>query len=369
MPFPSPRIYLVGAGVISSFHARAAQKLPGGNRVPLAVADPNPAARADFSARFPGARVFADAKTMLAEPSRRGDVVVLATPPFTRFALAAAALRSGRHVLCEKPLAMDASEAGRLLALARSHRRLVGCCSTRFLDLPTTQEARRLVDSGALGRVYHTTFIQRVQRFRTGIEYQPSSRWFLDRSKNGGGILMDWAPYDFSMLNAVLSPVRVEVLHAWCANPATKLKLPAGTVFDVETHAGASLRFHRRDGSNIHVTYERASCTHGEPRSVVEVEGTGGAVRWEWLMYSGKGELTRSFDRNGKVASRTRVMANRTGLGTHDRPLVHLWRRIVGLPSLALVNEAAVFNFRCLRAVYDCAATGKPQGVSRRSAP
>jgi len=360
-----PRVYLVGAGVIARFHAQAVQKLPDGNQVPLAVADPNPAARADFATRFPNARIFDDAKTMLAEPAQEADVVVLATPPCTHLALATAALKSGRHVLCEKPLAMNSREATRLLTLARACGRFIGCCSMRFLDLPTTREAKRLVESGTLGRVYHATFVQRVQRFRTGIEYQPTSRWFLDSSKNGGGIVMDWGPYDFTMLNTVLAPVRVEVLDAWLENPTTHLSLPPETVFDVETHAGATLRFHGRDGTKINITYERASCTHGEPRSVVEVEGTHGAVRWNWLMIGGKGELTLTTDLDGKPNSVVQPMENKTGLIPHDRPLVYLCQRIAGQPSPALVNEDAIFNFRCLRAVYDCATTGKRQIVNR----
>ncbi|MCG3147133.1 MAG: Inositol 2-dehydrogenase/D-chiro-inositol 3-dehydrogenase [Verrucomicrobiae bacterium] len=356
------RIYLVGAGVIARFHAQAAQRLPGETQ--LIVADPNPAARADFAGRFPQARLFDNATTMLAEPAQSGDIVVLATPPFTRLALGTQALSSGRHVLCEKPLAMNAQEAEQLLALAKARNLLIGCCSARFVDTPTTREAKRLVDSGSLGAVYHATFVQRVQRFRTGIEYQPTSRWFLDSSKNGGGIVMDWTPYDFTMLNSVLAPVRVEVVDAWLANPATHLSLPAGTVFDVEEHAGATLRFHRADGTKVNVTYERASCTHGEARSVLEIEGTQGAVRWNWLMIGGKGELTHTTDVDGKPSSVTQTF-DKTELPPHDRPLHYLWKRIAGQPSAAVVNADAVFNFRCLRAVYDCANTGQPQSIQR----
>jgi len=358
------RIYLIGAGVIARLHAAASQHLPDSQGVMLSVADPNPAALQDFLKNSPQARVFSDARAMLAEPAQPDDIVIVATPPFTHYELSCAAIESGRHVLCEKPLAMTSGEAHRMLAAARAKQRLLGCCSDRFLGIPTTAEAKRLVQTGALGKPYHFTFVQRTQRNRTGIEYQPSTRWFLDRSKNGGGTVMDWGPYDFATINDVLAPVRVEVLTAWMANPTTAPSWPADMVFNVEEHAGASLRYHLGDGTVVAVTYERAACTHGKPLSGVEIEGERGAVRWDWLMTSGKGELTRSFDKDGKVESTTAVMTDEGGIHLHHKPLVYFARRIRGEASPALINEQAVFNFCCLRAVYECVETGRAQTVT-----
>jgi predicted dehydrogenase len=211
--------------------------------------------------------------------------------------------------------------------------------------------------------LYHVSFINRQQRMRVGIEYQPTSRWFLDRSKNGGGTLMDWAPYDFTSLNDVLSPVRVDVVDAWMSTPITALDLPEGTVFDVEEHAGASLRYHLADGSVVPVTYERAACTHGEERSIVEIEGLQGAVSWDWLCFEGKGHVTHSYDQDGNVESNSTVLADESKLGFMDKPLVYFYRRIQGEQTPGVVNEQAVFNFSCIRAIYDCATSGQPQSV------
>lgn len=358
------RIYLFGAGAIARLHAAAIQQLPDSPSAILSVADPNPVALQEFLKTNSQAQRFADARAMLAEPAEPDDIVIVATPPFPHFELSCVAFESGRHVLCEKPLAMTSAEAHRMLAVAHAKKRLLGCCSDRFLGIPTTVEAKRLVHSGALGKPYHVTFVQRTSRGRTGIEYQPSTRWFLDRAKNGGGTVMDWSPYDFATLNEVLAPVRVEVLTAWMANPTTAPSWPADTVFNVEQHAGASLRYHLSDGTVVAVTYERAACTHGQPQSVVEVEGDRGAVRWDWLMTSGKGELTRSFDKDGTVETTTTVLTDDGGLHFHQKPLVYFYRRICGEVTPALVNEHAVFNFRCLRAVYECAATGQVQTVT-----
>jgi predicted dehydrogenase len=357
------RVYLIGAGAIARHHATALAKLPVEHSA-LAVADTNPATLADFVRQFPHARPFPDAAAMLSEPAEPGDIVVVATPPAAHAPRAGAALAGGRHVLCEKPLAMDTAQARELLLLARQHDRLLGCCSTRFLGQPTTEAVKQLVRSGALGRLYHATFVNRWQRSRPGIEYQPSTPWFLDRAQSGGGVVMDWGPYDFAVLNDVLAPERVEVLGAWMANPATGHALPPGAVFDVEEHAGASLRYHLAGGATLDVTYERAACTHGAERIDVELEGTAGAARWDWLMWKRSGEVSHTHDQAGQAATETTTYSQDGRMTFMDKPLAFFAQRVAGEPSPAIVNEQALFNFACLRAIYDCAATGRPQTVA-----
>lgn len=360
----SLRIYLIGAGVIARTHAAAIAKLPQPESVALFVADPNPAALAEFARQYPQARTFDDATTMLAEPAQAGDIAVVATPPFLHLEPALMALNSGRHVLCEKPLAVTRQQAEEMLNVARRNDRLLGCCSTRYLGLPTTEEVKRLVGSGTLGRLYHTTFIFRRQRSRAGVEYQPSSGWFLERTRSGGGILIDWGPYIFTTLNDVLKPRRVEVLSAWMANPATALDLAPGAIFDVEMHGGGSLRYHLPDGNALHVAFDLASCTHGEALDIAEIDGLEGAVRWDWRMNDHRGNVTFGHDDTGKIKTDTTTYTNDDPVDVMDKPLVYFYRRTQGQPSLAVVNEQAVFNFSCIEAMYQCAATGQPQSVT-----
>jgi predicted dehydrogenase len=112
------RIYLIGAGRIARTHTEAIRTLPDPERVSLSVAEPNLQVLADFGARYPHARVFDNAQTMLAEPAQDSDIVIVAAPPFTHYELTCAALSTGRHVLCEKPLAMDRTQARQMLAMA-----------------------------------------------------------------------------------------------------------------------------------------------------------------------------------------------------------------------------------------------------------
>ena len=351
-------VYLIGAGVIAQLHAAATAKLP--VKANLHLTDPSREAVAGFLEKFPKTRAFDTLEAMLAQPEPRQRYrFVNATPPFAHCKPTIAALESGRHVLCEKPLAMNRDEAVRMLNAAKKQDRMLGCCSGRFLDLAAAREAKRMIDSGEIGTPYHITWINRRQRSRSGVEYQPQSRWFLDPKKSGGGVLMDWGTYDFAALIELLEPARMDVLSAWMATPKTGAD-PADIQLTTEQHVSASLNLHRRDGKVIPVTYERAACTQGHETNVIEVEGDRGAVSWDWL---GGGKVRHSRDVDGKVETMTSDHPDAGDLGPHDKPLVFFHRHLTGADSPAIVNEQALFNFSCLRALYDAATTGKPQSV------
>ncbi|HEV2528827.1 MAG TPA: Gfo/Idh/MocA family oxidoreductase [Thermomicrobiales bacterium] len=368
MTVPHPetvrRITLIGAGMIAREHAAAIGHLPNAGEIALAVADPSPTAREGFLERFPGIRVVADAAELLAEPAQPGDVVIVATPPFTHRALTLQALASGRHVLCEKPLAMDVDEAEEMVAAAERAGRVLAECSNRFLGLPANVAVRDLITAGELGPLTSATFVHRVRRARTGIEYLPDTSWFLNSSRSGGGVLMDWGCYDLSTLIHVLRPVSVDVMSAFSANPETALDLPPGTVFDTDQHVGAALVFHRADGQRVPVAYERAAAIHGTERQVVEIEGTRSAVRWDWLDWQGDGRVTVMTDRDGQPHEDTRTLGV-PAVFCHQRPLVAFAAMLRGEPSETLAGNDALFGLRVLRAVQDAATSGRPQSIAR----
>lgn len=357
MPTTPIRIGIIGAGVIARHHATAATRLP--RPVELSVTDPNPDATRAFAGQLPQARVLPDLAALLAGEARPDDIIINATPPRFHRDATVAALNAGRHVLCEKPLALNLDQARDMLAAARANHRLLGCCSIRFADIPATARIKHLINTAALGDLYHVSFVNRAQRARTGVEYQPTSRWFLDPAHNGGGVVMDWGPYDIAALTEVFRPTRIDIRSAWCATPLTG-RDPFEKML-TEQHAGASLILHTPDGRTLPVTYERAACTHGEPRTNVEIEGTRGAVRWEWCNNKGTVHLAR--DTAGDVTVETETHPVTDNLGPHDRPLHYFYHRVMGEPSPALVNEHALFNFTLLRALYTAAQSNHPQTV------
>lgn len=360
----NPRIFMAGAGAIARHHAQAVQKLPGSETIALFVSDPNPQMREEFALQFPQAQCYADTAEMLAQPAQENDLVIIATPPFLHYPLAVLALESGRHVLCEKPLVMTGEQALSLLEIARARHKLLADCSSRFVGVPSTERVKELLRQKVLGELYHVSWVNKWQRSRPGIEYQPVSKWFLDKSKSGGGPLLDWASYEFSTLNDLFNPTYIEVKHAWLARPQTAVD-PPGVVFDIETHGGASMVYHLPEGEQVAVSYERSNGTHGTERQFFEIEGTLGAVSWDWMMFKRQVEVKLSRDEAGKVVSEVFEIESDPAFTLHDRPLHYMLRAIEGKPTQAVLNERAVFNFLCSQALYRVAESGQPEVVYR----
>lgn len=351
------RVYLVGAGVIARTHVEAAAKLD--EEIEFRVADVSPAMLADFGEAHPGIPQFADAAAMLAEPARDDDIVIVATPPFAHLEPTLQGFASGRHVLCEKPLAMSLDEAERMLAAADRAGRLLGCCSVRHRGLPHNETVKRVLASGVLGELTHLSWVNKWARSRSGIEYQPASRWFLDRSRSGGGVLMDWGPYDIATLTDLFAPREITVAAAAVSRPRTSAD-PGDVVFDVETAAAAALVLRHADGDLL-VDYERASATHGEEVFRAELEGTLGSLRW--TPFDSRADVILRTDEGEGPVERVVEPEPRAPFTIFDYPLKHFVDAVRGRPSRALLGRDAVDAFRWIRTVYDVAESGAPRTI------
>lgn len=131
--------------------------------------------------RYPNARTTTEYAELLADPDL--DAVVLATPVFTHHELASAALRAGKHVFVEKPLAATSTEAEDLFAIAAGCERKLMCGHT-FLYSPPVRRIKQVLDDGELGELH---FIS-------------SSRTNLGPYRSDVSVLFDLGPHDFSML-------------------------------------------------------------------------------------------------------------------------------------------------------------------------
>lgn len=113
------------------------------------------------------------------------DLVSVATPPSSHAELSVRALEAGKHVLCEKPTAMDASEAARMLEAARARPELLALIDHELRFIPGRRRLRELVLAGYAGRVLHVEATHR-SGFRLGAHFPWN--WWSER-RHGGGIL------------------------------------------------------------------------------------------------------------------------------------------------------------------------------------
>src|SRR5690606_23219108 len=196
------RFALVGAGAnIAGQHLAAIEATPGAELVALCDVD---AARAAPVAERTGAPLFADLEAMLAEV--RPDVVSVLTPHPFHAPVAEAALAAGAHVLVEKPMAVTASEADRMVEAAeRAGRVLAVSFQQRFS--PLTERLKAWVEGGELGPVQRVEVVE--PWLRTAAYYRGAS-WRATWRGEGGGVRMHQAPHALDLLTHLLGlPARV----------------------------------------------------------------------------------------------------------------------------------------------------------------
>ncbi len=150
------RVAIAGAGFIGAVHARSA-RLAGGRLVGVAASSP---ARSERAAASLGAdRAFNSAEELAT--SDDVDVVHICTPNHLHRPLAEAALAAGKHVICEKPLALDVLGAQALVdAAVEAGRQAAVPFVYRYY--PTVREARERVRTGGTGpvRIIHGNYLQ-----------------------------------------------------------------------------------------------------------------------------------------------------------------------------------------------------------------
>jgi predicted dehydrogenase len=150
------RVAIAGTGFIGAVHARSA-RLAGASLVGVAASSPESARRA--AAALGAERAFESADELVA--AEDVDVVHICTPNHLHVPLAEAALAAGKHVILEKPIAIDA-EGAQALTDAATESGKVAAVPFVYRYYPTVREARERVRAGATGpvRLIHGTYLQ-----------------------------------------------------------------------------------------------------------------------------------------------------------------------------------------------------------------
>lgn len=185
------RIGIIGTGRIARSHVQSLAQCAEGKVV--AVYDVIPERAAKAAAEFGVTTVPATLEDLLER--RDVDAVIVCTPPTAHAAPTIAALEAGKHVLCEKPFALDPSEAERMVQAAEENHRFLAVCSARDRVGIGARTAHRMATSGELGTVYQVRSSTFRVRGRPGIDIFQDAPWFIDRSRAGGGALLDMGVY------------------------------------------------------------------------------------------------------------------------------------------------------------------------------
>ena len=186
------RVAFIGAGGISGAHADAFINHPDKLRC-VALCDvsaDNLKKRSDqLSSAGPAPRTYSDWKVMLKEMSGEIDAVDICLPHHLHCAAILDSAAAGKHILCEKPMCTSLAEADKI-ADAVKRAGVTYMSAHNQLFMPVVQETKRLIDSGAIGRVL---WLRSQDCFRAGGEGKDAfaGSWRSSLKTQGGGELID----------------------------------------------------------------------------------------------------------------------------------------------------------------------------------
>lgn len=135
------------------------------------------------------------------------DLVYISTPPFLHYEQASAALHAGKHVICEKPLALTVAQADELVALAHKRDRLLVANLMQRYN-PLFEIINQVIERSPLGPLLHGYF----ENYASD-ENLPPEHWFWDPEKSGG-IFVEHGVHFFDMLAGWLGPGEVVAAQA-----------------------------------------------------------------------------------------------------------------------------------------------------------
>jgi len=165
---------IAGMGYIGRVHLEASRKVPEARVVAVATHRPNP-----ILDSFPGISIYSGYRELLED--ERVDAVVICLPTDLHEQVAIEAAERGRHILCEKPMSLEAASAQRMLQVVQSR----GCILMVAQILrfwPQYVRIKELIDSGEIGPV-RSVSAHRLSKFPDW------SDWFRNPARSGGGLL------------------------------------------------------------------------------------------------------------------------------------------------------------------------------------
>lgn len=266
---------VVGVGFAGAAHVRAFATQPGVKV--MAIAGRDPARLKQIREQWNIPNVLPDWQSLAACDGL--DVVSVAVPNYLHHPVALAALTHGKHVLCEKPLALSLDQVSELVETAQAMDRVLDVVYNHRHREDVQYVADYLRHEG-IGPIYHAR-----ASWRCGSGLPSSGSWYGDRTQAGGGVLIDRGPHIVDILLALLREPVVRsvsaVTHGALGHTTRDdhIGLESGnpTGSDVDDTAIALLRFADGSSATLELTWAGYSVDHDDIN--VEFFGTNGGVR------------------------------------------------------------------------------------------
>ena len=334
------RVAILGAGRPGIKHAEGYRDA-GGFEV-SAVADLIPGRRKKIVELFPAVREAGEANEIVNDPQI--DLVSVCLPNHLHAPVVMAALKAGKHVLCETPPATNAADARKMAqAAARAGKLLMYAAQRRFGG--AEQAAGQAVAKGYAGEIYHA----RASWMRTrGV---PSGTgWFTEKSKSGGGALIDLGIQMLDIAWRLMG--QPKPTSAFGMTHGRFRDAADGATFDVEDAAIALLKFEGGKSLELSASWSlnQSPRHHG---TTCRLHGDKGAID----VYTPNGPvLFRNFKPSGE-ATETPLKQPKTVL--YAAMMKHLRTSISGGQPASPSGDEGMIVMQMIDAIYKSAQTGK----------
>lgn len=343
------RVGMIGAGAIANDHCQAISKYEGAEVA--AVADISAERRGALQEKFSIPKGYAEWETLVAD--KELDAVAIALPNALHAPVSMAALKAGKHVLLDKPFALNYAEAKTVVSTANRKKKILMLgMNQRYRQ--ESQVVKTLVERGELGEIYHAKayWYRRMGAPKFGT-------WFVNKSMSGGGCMLDIGVHYLDLALHLMDnwePVSVsgqvygKFGHRGIGEGGWgKSDASAKIKFDVEDFATALIKFKNRATLELNVSW----VLHQEQgdRNNVELYGTDAGISLA---------PTKLF-RQSKQQGEYEVVA------PQDIKIPHRYQSrqanwldaILGKDQPLCTTEQSLVVQRILDAVYASSATGK----------
>lgn len=274
------KLGVIGCGVIGGQHMLSAVELPVTEL--HAVADVVKERAAEAALKYDVSKVFASSEELLSDDDVEG--VILALPAGFRVGLAIEALRRGKHVLVEKPAALNEQELREIADAGRAApQQVLAFCSARYQFLPHTKAVAEFVSTGALGEIRAIHF--RATLPPGPVPTAPPPAWRVSRAQNGGGILVNWGIYELDYIFGItgwsLKPRHV-LANFWGIPPQFSEYVDPAS--DADEHFSS---FITCDNGTV-ISYERGERVASRSETIARIVGTKGSLSLSMFPEEGK---------------------------------------------------------------------------------
>jgi predicted dehydrogenase len=334
------KVGIIGAGWPGKKHAEG--YLAAGGFSVTAVADLIPSRRRELMTQCKAPKEYGDAEQLIAD--KEIEVVSICLPNNLHLSVALAALKAGKHVVCETPPALNAGEAKRIAAAAaKSGRTVLYAMQRRFGG--NEQAARQALDKGYAGNAIHA----RASWTRTrGV---PSGTgWYADRAKSGGGVMIDLGLHMLDLAWSLLGQPKPQTVYAilpMIAGSTASAVEEAGFAM-VKFEGGKSLELAASWSLNQPPQQQGTACRVYGDKGALEVYRTGGPA------------LYRGFGPKGESKETVLKLPR---LIHHAAMMRHLRECLLGKASPAVGANEGVVLMQIVDALYKSAQTGKSVDV------